>query len=143
MSNQTRDLVRQLRAAEPNMPAIRIAKIAKVSKARIGKILKTEGLPTRIDFGRKKYCLQCNKEVKNQFCSDECKNQYRYVSVNCTNCNIPKLVTKKRYTKIIVNDSKVFCTHKCSHTWYWKHFPERMQNRRKRPEQVNLFRGVN
>ena len=139
----TRYTVIKIRKIEPNIPAIRLAKLLGVSKARIGKILENENLPTKIKRNLKfMNCKHCDMPTNKKFCSQKCKNSYKHVFVNCTNCNVEKSIAKNYYLKLISKGGKTFCTRKCRHVWYWKNFPERMSKKRIL-DKVTLGENVN
>ena len=126
-----RDAAKQLRAGTPSIRAIEIARILGISKARIRAILISEGLPTKIKIDYKKYmCLQCNTRSKYSLCSEQCRQQYYYITIKCYNCDAPIILYKKLYKRKLQRGEKTFCSRSCRHKWLWKH--DMLKKRRER-----------
>lgn len=115
----TRDAVKQIKKLSPNLKANKIAEMLGISKARVGKILREEGLPTKILFSYE--CIVCKQEMgqHTNFCSSECKEKYYYIDISCLNCNQMVHLRRKVYAKKIETGENTFCSYSCRHQWYW------------------------
>ena len=126
----TRAAVKYMRKCAPKIRAVEMATILGVTKARIGRILKDEKLPTRVERNIVQ-CFVCERASKKTLCSTECREQYYNITIRCPQCSIERRVKKRPYFKTVALGQKTFCNRSCRHKWYWAHEPERMKRKRK------------
>ena len=114
----SREEVLQLRNNNPVMSMSEISRILGISRQRVFQILKTSGLPTRIQkivF----HCVKCDKVVDKE-------KTFRYNGQRCTACRIQEnivyltcyfcdnFMVRRRYT---VRNKRHFCDRICFGTW--------------------------
>jgi hypothetical protein len=126
----TRTAVKYMRKCAPNIRAVEMAIILGVTKARIGAILASEKLPTKVKRNIIK-CLVCNKASKKNLCSLDCRERYYNITIQCPQCATEHRVKRRPYFKKVASGQKTFCNHSCRHKWYWAHEPERMKRGKK------------
>lgn len=125
----TKDIVINLRHADPTIPNCRLAQIAGVSKARIRSILLENGLKTKV---YKKYCIVCSEPntTNGKTCSKECRHQLFSIVYQCEWCNKQLEKNKKQFERDMQKNEHVFCCHSCRHKWYWTNQPESFLGKR-------------
>jgi len=122
--SDTRKLVKELRNANLFMTMSEIAQKANISKQRVFKILKQEGLPTKRKIKKSLYaCPVCGTVSAFKFCSTDCKRKWRQIKIVCTRCG--KLFT--RDTKQFLRNYRhygggAFCSVSCSAKWIGEHY---------------------
>jgi len=91
--SNTRKLVKDFRNANLFMTMSEIAQKANISKQRVFKILKQEGLPTKRKIKKYLYeCPVCGTVSAFKFCSTDCKRKWQQIKIVCTRCG--KLFTR-------------------------------------------------
>ena len=114
----TRSEAIALKESEPYLTLPEIGQRLGVSKQRIFRILKNEGLPTRGVYQRKRliYYPVCHNPTPNKqaVCPGKCKDEIKFILVECEFCHV-KFNRKKR----IIKDSykrgylHIFCSKSC------------------------------
>ena len=114
----TRSEAIALRESKPYLTLPAIAEMLGVTKQRIFRILKQEGLPTKGLYQRKRlvYCPVCSSPTPNKqkVCPGRCREEIKYIWVECEFCHL-NFQRKKR----IIKDSykrgylHIFCSMSC------------------------------
>ena len=114
----TRSKAIALKESQPYLTLPAIAMKLGVTKQRIFRILKEEGLPTKGLYQRKKlvYCPVCNSPTPNKqkVCPGQCKEDIKFLWVSCEFCHF-----KFRRKMRIIKDSyrrgyfHIFCSKSC------------------------------
>jgi len=114
----TRSQAILLRETQPYLTLPAIAQRLGVTKQRIFRILKDEGLPTKGLYQRKRlvYCPICHNPTPNKqkVCPGECKEELSLIYINCDFCHVSftrkKRVLKGRYRRGYLH---MFCSKSC------------------------------
>ena len=127
----TKTKVILFKTKNPFMRTSEIAKKMGYHRSYIHKILKENGLPTKIPSGLKNryvYCAECKelvmtikrknryneKKAKKTFCSTACKTNHYNIELTCTYCREvfkrPKSVIIQGYRR---DSNHVYCSQKC------------------------------
>ena len=125
----TKDIVINLRNADPTIPNIRLAEIAGVTKARIRAILIDFGLNTKV---YKNHCIICGDPnlTNGKTCSEECRQKLFFTEHQCEWCKKSIVKNKKQLERETRKYSHLFCSYSCRHKWYWTNQPEQyLENR--------------
>jgi hypothetical protein len=141
VKSETRKRVSELRSANLSMKMSQIAKNVGISRQRVYRILKTEGLPTKPIV--KKYehqcykCCVCGTLSTSEFCSNECKQTWTRIPVVCSGCG--KLFFRSRH-QFMANyrhhNIALFCSPLCTGRWIqeqwgFNRYPEHAGRNRK------------
>ncbi len=124
----TREYIKQMRREDPNIRATHIADLLQISKARVGKILAEEKLPTRISIPNYYACIVCGIDVERpiNFCSPECREKHFYIYVNCVNGDGKIKMRRNMYERKIQKGEMSFHNHSCMFKYLWKTKPSEM-----------------
>jgi len=119
----TKELVRDLRIASPNMKAITISRTLNVSREWVRQILKELGLPTNFIVYREYACVDCGKKLEHKatrcfLCYLAHRSQEHRTKFTCIQCGITFPV---RNNRVRASEKKgitiSFCGNKCQGTW--------------------------
>ena len=139
--SDTRSRVKLLRSANLLMKMSEIGRQIGISRQRVYRILRDEGLPTKhliIKRQTKCYaCPVCGTISKSKFCCDECKNRWTSIPIVCSGCG--KLFFRSR--RVLIANYKrcqgfLFCSKQCSGKWLsdqygFERYPEHKWRKRK------------
>lgn len=113
---ERREMVIQLRAANPEMRASHIAKEIGITRERVRQILNDLGLPTRVGLRPFEPCLYCGKPRKwtRMYCSRECAWESKYIYLKCMQCgNDFKRREKLHSHNVRKGSNYTFCGKSC------------------------------
>jgi predicted transcriptional regulator len=110
----------ELRKEHPMMTLEEIGEHCGVTKQRVFRIFKDEGIPKRPTIGRQKrftFCRGCDILTDNGlFCSPKCREEVLFTELPCNTCG--KLVKHKQYEvlrKLKKGQYNFFCNRRCFH----------------------------
>ena len=127
----TKNKVIRYKTQNPFMRTSEIAKKMGYTRSYVHKVLKENGIVTKIPSGlnsRHVYCVECKEFIKsikrknrynekkayNTFCSKACKKKNYYIELKCSYC---KELFLKLKSKVIQayrrNSNYIYCTVKC------------------------------
>jgi len=127
----TKTKVIRYKTQNPFMRTSEIAKRMGYTRSYVHKVLKENGVITKIPSGLKSrhvYCVECKefiksikrknryneRKAKKTFCSDTCKKKNYYIELKCSYC---KELFLKLKSKVIQayrrNSTYIYCTIKC------------------------------
>ena len=128
----TKTKVIRFKTKNPFMRTSEIAKKMGYHRSYVHKVLKENGVLTKIPSGLKSrhvYCAECKdlvmtikrknryneRKAKKTFCSDACKTSYYNIELTCSYCKEPFLRLKSVVIRGYVQDSYyVYCSQMCN-----------------------------
>ena len=127
----TKTKVIRFKTKNPFMRTSEIAKKMGYHRSYVHKVLKENGLLTKIPSGLKSrhvYCAECTelvmtikrknryneRKAKKTFCSDTCKTKYYHIELTCTYCREVFKRPKSTVIQGYINDSyHIYCSQMC------------------------------
>lgn len=139
--SETRRKVIALRSLDLSMRMSQIGKKIGISRQRVYRILRDEGLPTKRLVTKRQtncyVCPVCGTISKSKFCSDICKNTWASIPIICSGCG--KLFF--RSSRALIANYKhrqgcLFCSKQCAGKWLrdqygFERYPEHRGLKRK------------